>query len=188
MLRSTLSTSISHVRPWDEIQVSERVFTDDGNIPNSGLPALIYHQVLKLRGAETASHWEEIFQAHTWENVWRNGIYSYHHYHSTAHEVLAVYSGNALVRLGGESGEDFAVKSGDVLILPAGVGHCNQRSSRDFAVVGAYPRDQEWDLCRGRTGERPAADAAIRQVTHPLQDPVYGAAGPLLEIWSGADI
>jgi long-chain acyl-CoA synthetase len=39
-----------------------------------------------------------------WSGTWRNGIYAFHHYHSTSHEVLGIAAGSAAVRFGGEGG------------------------------------------------------------------------------------
>src|SRR5207244_1516328 len=114
---------------------------------------------------------------------WRNGIYRYHHYHSTAHEVLGVFSGCATVRLGGERGITEKLTAGDVLIIPAGVGHKNLDSSADFGVVGAYPLDQQADMNYGREGERPRADQNIARVARPKSDPIYGEDGALLQYW-----
>ena len=52
------------------------------------------------------------------------------------------------------------VEAGDVIIIPAGVGHQNLGSSPDFHVVGGYPVGPEPDLLRGNPGERPATIAS----------------------------
>jgi uncharacterized protein YjlB len=115
--------------------------------------------------------------------TWRNGIYSYHHYHSTAHEVLGCYRGSAKVQFGGESGIVEELSAGDVVIIPAGVGHKNLGASADFAVVGAYPRGQDYDMNYGKPGERPRADENIARVPLPETDPIFGKDGPLLRHW-----
>jgi uncharacterized protein YjlB len=127
---------------------------------------------------------ESLFASNIWENSWRNGIYSFHHYHSTSHEVLGIYAGSAQVQLGGDSGLKLDVRAGDVLVIPAGVAHRNLGSSPDFGVVGAYPEGREWDMNYGRRGERPAADRNIDQVPTPSTDPLYGSTGPLLVEWN----
>jgi uncharacterized protein YjlB len=72
-------------------------------------------------------------------------------------------------------------------VIPAGVGHQNLGSSADFLLVGAYPRGQRWDLCRGLAGERPQVLHNIARVPLPAADPVYGAKGPLVERWLRRD-
>src|SRR5690606_28246148 len=143
-------------------------FKDDGRIPNSKLPLLIYRGVLSDK--EDASKVIDVFEANNWTNSWDNGIYSYHHYHSTSHEVLGVYAGSALLHLGGESGERLRVKAGDVIIIPAGVGHKKLEASNDFAVVGAYPEGRDWDVLKGNPGERPRADENIAGLPIPKSD------------------
>jgi uncharacterized protein YjlB len=113
------------------------VFEDDGAIPNSPLPLLVYHDV---PGANDAADCEALFAGNRWLGAWRDGIYSFHHFHSTAHEVLGIVRGSASVVLGGPSvGRQFEVRAGDVLVLPAGTGHINVGSSADLLVIGAYP-------------------------------------------------
>ncbi len=157
-------------------------FKDDGRIPNSKLPLLIYRGVLSDK--EDASKVIDVFEANNWTNSWDNGIYSYHHYHSTSHEVLGVYAGSALLHLGGESGERLRVKAGDVIIIPAGVGHKKLEASNDFAVVGAYPEGRDWDVLKGKPGERPRADENIAGLPIPKSDPVFGIDGGLTKTWS----
>jgi uncharacterized protein YjlB len=159
-------------------------FDDAGGIPNSPLPALVYHDV---DDAREASDCEELFARHGWLGAWLDGIFSFHHFHSTAHEVLGIVAGTAAVVLGGPSGRRFEVRRGDVLVLPAGTGHCNAGSSADLLVVGAYPNAMRWDLRRGDPAERDEVLANIAAVPLPDADPVYGADGPLPEIWGATD-
>jgi uncharacterized protein YjlB len=160
------------------------LFADDGAIPNNPtLPFLVYPGALNLPGDDPAATCEAVFVANDWGGCWRNGIYPFPHYHSTAHEVLCICRGEARVRFGGDVGMELVVRAGDVAVLPAGVGHQNLGASPDLLVVGAYPRGQRWDLCRGRPEERPQVLANIRRVPLPAADPVYGAAGPLVEHW-----
>ena len=78
---------------------------DDGSIPNNTkLPLLIYDQSIKLDHRDPAAMIEDLLETNSWGGSWRNSIYPYHHYHSTAHEVLVVFSGRAQVQLGGEGG------------------------------------------------------------------------------------
>lgn len=156
-------------------------FADDGRIPNNRLPLIRYHTVLGAPGPEA---FEDLFAANGWPPRWRASIFTYHHYHSTAHEVLGVASGNAWVLMGGPGGRELRIAAGDVVVIPAGVGHCRLSSTRDFLVVGAYPPDTDWDVLRGQAGERPGADHNIAAVPLPASDPVHGAAGPLLDLWS----
>lgn len=158
-------------------------FRDDGGIPNSPLPVLIYRDV---DAATDASACERLFADNGWEGAWRNGIYSFHHFHSTAHEVLGIVRGSASVTLGGSSGQTFQVSRGDVLVLPAGTGHCNAGSSDVLLVIGAYPDGMSWDLRRGDPAEHDEAVANIRAVPLPAADPVTGGGGKLGDLWRAA--
>jgi uncharacterized protein YjlB len=157
---------------------------DAGGIPNSRLPVLVYHDV---DAARDASQCEELFARNGWLGAWVDGIYSFHHFHSITHEVLAIVAGSASVILGGPSGRRFDVERGNVLVLPAGTGHCNACSSADLLVVGAYPNGMRWDLRRGDPAERDQVLANIDAVPLPDADPVHGPDGPLIEIWPAAD-
>ena len=161
-------------------------FKEDGVFPNSVLPVLLYRQAFKTETGDRASAIEQCFAENDWTNSWRNGVYSFAHYHSTTHEVLGAFGGTATLRLGGEHGKDVEVHSGDVIVIPAGVAHQNIGASADFAVVGAYPDGREWDLLRGRAGERPKADRTIAALPIPDYDSIYGAEGPLPQIWKFA--
>jgi uncharacterized protein YjlB len=131
---------------------------DDGTIPNNALPMLVYPAAVD----------------------------SFPHYHSTAHEVLGIASGTAQVRLGGENGVVLNVQAGDVVLLPAGVGHQKLDASDDLLVVGAYPPGQDWDLCRGADDERPHVLDNIRNVALPPADPICGSEGGTNKHWHSA--
>ena len=151
-------------------------FKDDGKIPNSKYPLLLYRSAFKLMGDEGAEWLETHFARNDWTNSWRNGVYDFHHYHSISHEVLGVYSGWALLHLGGEQGEKIKVSAGDIMVIPAGVGHKNLESE-DLGIVGAYPGGREWDVKKGLPGERPEADKNIAAVPMPAADPLLGTDG-----------
>ncbi len=160
--------------------------TDDGRIPNHPtLPLLVYQKALTLSGPDPAGMAEALLRRHGWGGLWRNGIYDFHHYHSTAHEALVIVDGEATLQLGGEDGITLTVSAGDVLVLPAGTGHKRLSAGRDLLVVGAYPPGQDWDLCRGTPEERPAVLANIQATPLPETDPIFGNEGPLIETWLG---
>jgi uncharacterized protein YjlB len=156
-------------------------FADDGSIPNSPLPVLVYHGIEEVAAGAAAC--EARFARNRWGGGWRNGIYGFHHFHSTAHETLGIVAGSAAVILGGPSGSRFDVGPGDVLVLPAGTGHCNAGSSADLLVVGVYPPGQHWDLRRGDPAEHDEVLANVARVGLPPDDPVLGPDGPLIELW-----
>ena len=158
----------------------------NGWMPNNELlPVLIYHEALAPTGADPAAAFENAFQRNGWPPQWRNGVYDFHHYRSTAHEVLGFAAGQARLMLGGEAGHELIVRAGDVVVLPTGTGHCNLGSSTDFLVVGAYPPHQNWDICRSAPS---AADQQrMRRLPFPASDPVSGSGGPLSKVWPSSE-
>jgi uncharacterized protein YjlB len=159
-------------------------FTDDGLVPNNPtLPFLVYRGAVDVAGPDPAAAIERRFGTHGWGDMWRNGIYPFTHYHSRIHEALGVARGRARVRFGGKTGEELEIEAGDVAVLPAGTGHQRLSASADLLVVGAYPPQGTYDLCRATPSEHARAVTTIPLVPLPVTDPLYGADGPLIALW-----
>lgn len=155
------------------------MFGANGWVPNNPtLPVLVYRGVVPVGAPEPI---ERTLAGNGWRPNWRDGVFDFHHYHSTAHEALACVTGSARLMLGGEGGREIVVEAGDLLVLPAGTGHRRIDASADFLLVGAYPEGQAWDVCRGPAD--PETLARIAAVPIPGMDPVEGPAGPLTRLW-----
>jgi len=159
------------------------VFADDGLVPNNPLPFLVYKAAVDVANAHPEKTIERLFGANGWGAMWRNGVYSYLHYHATVHEALGVARGHARVRFGGDRGKEFEISAGDVAILPAGTGHQCLSASPDFCVVGAYPPGPAMQITRPTPENHAKALQTIPQVKTPKTDPVRGDDGPLVKLW-----
>lgn len=166
----------------EQLTIETLTFADDGSVPNNRLPLVVYRGTLGTDG-DRATRFEKMFAANGWPGAWRNGIYPYHHYHSTAHEVLGIAEGSARVRLGGEQGQTVELRAGDAVVIPAGVAHKREAASADLLVIGSYPRGQSPDMCRVGSADHDEVAENVGDVPLPSADPVTGGPGPLLEIW-----
>ena len=163
------------------LHVEHLQLSRNGWMPNNErLPVLLYRRAFTPSGS-LADLMEQAFQKNAWPPQWRNGVYDFHHYHSTAHEVLGFAAGHADLVLGGEGGEPVTVHAGDVLVLPTGTGHCRIKASNDFLVIGAYPENEHWDICR--TAPTPEVLERMRHVPFPASDPLTGTSGALPKLW-----
>jgi len=69
-------------------------------------------------------------------------------------------------------------------VLPAGTGHQRLSGSDDLLVIGAYPPEGTYNLCRAdNPADREAALLTIPKVPVPDSDPVAGNGGPLTKLW-----
>jgi uncharacterized protein YjlB len=154
------------------------IFSKSSDVPNSKLPGLLCRRVLPPHAARKARRFRQVFDKNGWTGVWTDTIYDYTHFHSNAHEVLAIAEGCVTVRLGGEQGRNYRLSAGDMLVLPAGTGHRRISRDDDLKVVGAYPPGQgHFNMKR--------KGLAIPKVPLPLTDPFYGVNGPVVRAWKG---
>ncbi|SHG15385.1 hypothetical protein [Bradyrhizobium erythrophlei] len=163
------------------------VFEDDGIVPNNPMPFLVYKGAIDIANAHPEKIIEGLFGANGWDDMWRNGVYDYLHYHATVHEVLGIARGHARVRFGGDAGKEFEISAGDVAILPAGTGHQCLSASEDFSVVGAYPPGARMHVTRPTPENYRKALKTIPEVRPPKTDPVMGEDGPLVQLWKRPD-
>ncbi len=169
-----------------DMRMETATFEDDGRVPNSRFPAILYRGAIEPDEVDPALAFERRFAENDWKNSWRWNIFTFHHYHSTSHEVLGIAVGHATLRLGGRRGRDFTVAAGDVVALPAGTGHKRIASSRDFLVVGAYPEGRDRDLIKPYATPAALHDAALQRIAAlpcPSFDPVEGRGGALTRLW-----
>lgn len=167
-------------------RIETALFEDDGRVPNSRLPVIIYRDAIEPDDQDPARAFERKFAENDWRGSWRWSIFTFHHYHSTSHEVLGVAVGRATLRLGGRKGRDFEVAAGDVIALPAGTGHKRIASSPGFLVVGAYPEGRERDLIKPYATSAAVHDAALSRIAavpSPKFDPVQGEEGAVTRLW-----
>jgi len=163
--------------------IEQIILPDDGVFPNSPRPALLYKGVLDISVIFPGTHVKRLFEHNGWSNSWDAGIFEYHHYHSTTHEVLGIYKGRTKLQLGGGKGPKIFIEKGDVLVIPAGVAHKNLGGENEVGVIGAYPGGRAYDMNYGKPGERPGTDQIISKVPVPGKDPVYGSDEGLIKLW-----
>lgn len=122
-------------------------------IPNSHLPLIHYPGYF---GAVDAGKVFDTFEHNGWTVQWINRYASSQpsHYHSTAHECMAILSGQAVIRFGvadtssdleentygnafESGGVEVHVTAGDVFVIPAGVAHktYDTNPKADFSLL-----------------------------------------------------
>lgn len=163
------------------MQVETILFEASDWVPNNAkLSVLLYREAI-VDEPDLAEAFEKRFAENGWQDCWRNGVFSYQHYHTRAHEVLGFARGHARLLIGGPGGRKIDVSAGDCIVLPAGTGHCRISADPDFLVVGAYPANQRADI------KTEAADQTdlhtICAVPLPLADPIEGNPGILTDTW-----
>ena len=105
------------------------------------------------------------------------------HYHSTTHEVIGIKSGEVTLILGDSVGKSIAMKAGDLIIIPASVGHYSSINQLAYEAVGGYPNGTEWDMIFNEKDKHEFAMETIRKIPIPQTDPLLGSIGLLFEFW-----
>ena len=165
----------------DRARVETLELARNGRMPNNRLPIVLIRTALD--GPVNDAQIHELYRSNGWQGCWTWTVYDFHHYHSTAHEALAVAQGEATLMLGGEGGREMTVRAGDLAVLPAGTGHRRLQASDAFAICGAYPPGQEADLLRPEEADPEEAEERTAAVPLPRSDPFYGNGGPLVRLW-----
>lgn len=166
-----------------DVAVEAHRFNGDGRFPNSALPVLVYRGAIPTEPDGV----EAILRRNQWAPAWRasTGFYPFNHFHSNAHEFVAVVAGEARGRLGGPSGALVTLRAGDAVLIPAGVCHFGEYSSPDIVTIGAYPVDAPApDMRRGDAAEYAEASNNAARTSAPLADPILGVDGPMARHWT----
>ena len=167
------------------VTVETHFFNGNGRVPNSRLPVLVYRDIWK------SPEMENRMRANNWYPSWHSpiGMYPQHHFHSQAHELIAVESGEITALLGGHDGREATLRAGDVVVLPAGTGHFGVSITDDLFVTGAFPAGfGVLDFRLGFPEEYDELREVSRRVPIPARDPFFGVGGPLPSLWADADI
>lgn len=154
--------------------------------PNNSLPVLYYENALNdvLGDDYSSKDVVEFFENNGYEKGWIGVVKDKHHFHSNAHETLAVTKGEVTLQLGGPHADMKTFRRGDVILLPAGTAHKRLGGSENFEVVGAYPENGEnLDMQYGDASNYEAIKENIGQVELPLTDPVTGSPRDIDEYW-----
>ena len=161
----------------------ERVYLEgDGTFPNNAAwPVLLYRNCFdEVRDGDGA----KLLTANGWSRPWAWGVFSYHHYHSSAWEALLCVRGEADVQFGGPQGPVLTTSEGDLVLIQPGVAHKQGRTADGFLLLGSYPTHEgcftpDADTVRG--APTPQQAASIKACPAPLLCPRWGARTP----WDG---
>lgn len=172
--------------PLSKLEITARQIPRWERLPNTSIqkkPVIIYYGVFDATSAQLSRRLEEIGEV---TPQWEYTMYSRTHFHSTTHEVLGVVAGRARLCFGGEKNPrrfEPTVQRGDLIIVPAGVGHrlLDDKGDEPFKMIGAYPPQKQWDMCYGRPGEEEKVQG-IQHVEWFKRDPLYGEDTPALWI------
>jgi uncharacterized protein YjlB len=157
------------------------VFEPNDGIPNSPLPLVIWKGRLPeaVRGLAATA----LYRRNGWQGTWVYTVFPFWHFHTLGHEVLACVSGNAQIGFGGDKGVKADVATGDVCVIPAGVGHCSFEASAGFQMAGGYPPGQEGNIVRPGDLDDARIERELAAVALPETDPISGKPDGIVEIW-----
>ena len=165
-----MSSSTSSASPsFDILQIFMK---DDGTFPNNEhYPTLIYKHA--FHGSESEGR-RLIVNKNEWTEPWVWGIFSYHHYHTKAWELLLCVCGSASIQLGGDDGPTVKIDKGDLVLIPPGVAHKQLEEGGGFSLLGSYPTfrfDGRIDTFRGKPTDEERK--RIQDCYVPKTDPMF---------------
>ena len=152
-----------------------------GGMPGGRFPLVVYRHALS-GPALSPEGCQALFRRNGWQGTWVNGVFPYWHYHLRSHEVLGCVAGGARIGFGGDAGIEAEVGAGDVVVIPAGVGHKRLAQEPDFVVVGGYPPGQDGTVTNPDDIALETALRAVAAVPAPDTDPI-GAGQGLPALW-----
>jgi uncharacterized protein YjlB len=159
-----------------------QAFEPGGGIPNSRLPLVFWRGRLPSEARSGAAA-TALFRKNGWRGTWVYTVFPYWHFHTRGHEALACVSGSARIGFGGDHGIKVDVETGDVCVIPAGVGHRRLSSSSDFQMAGGYPPGQEGNIVRPGDLDDAMIAKEIAALALPQTDPVSGRDDGVVAIW-----
>ena len=165
-----------------QIELETYQLRPEDGIPNNRLPLIVYRGAL-AGSTRSADGCTALFQRNGWQGTWVNGVFPYWHYHPLAHEVLGCVGGSARIGFGGDNGIATDFKTGDVVLIPAGVGHKRLSQQPGFLVVGGYPPGQSSAISNAGDLDVEIAGEKAAAVPVPRSDPVTGKDGGLHRVW-----
>jgi uncharacterized protein YjlB len=157
----------------------------EGMPNNARFPLVIYRGALS-GSALSAEGCAALFRRNGWQGTWVNGVFPYWHYHLRSHEVLGCVAGGARVGFGGDHGVAADFNAGDVVVIPAGVGHKRLSQQPGFQCVGGYPPGQDSAVTNAGALDLETALQQSAAVPVPPSDPVGGPDEGLPGIWGQA--
>lgn len=178
---------MTQLAPLSSLRVSRHLIPAHRGFPNSSVhhrPLFIYHAAFPSSSSPSSIE-QHLRSVGVVSPAWRYKMYTQHHFHSTTHEVLVISSGAATLFFGGDGnsqGVQTDVGKGDVIVVPAGVGHAMLEDKGSFDMVGSYPvGGAQWDHCLGAESDLEEVTKRIRGLGWFDGDPVYGDEGPVLQ-------
>ena len=142
---SSLVDHQHHDKKHDPLDVVRLYMDDDGTFPNNPHQPLI---VIRSAFSGSPAEGESAIVGSSggqWTFPWAWGIFPYHHYHSTAWELLVCVQGEADVQWGGPTGPTMVVAKGDVALVPPGLAHKQVNARQGFTLLGSYPTSTTTD-------------------------------------------
>ncbi len=96
---------------------------------------------------------------------------------------MCCVAGSARFGFGGDDGIETDLAAGDVVLIPAGVGHKRLSQKPGFLVVGGYPPGQNSAISQAGDLDIQIATEKVGAVSIPQTDPVTGKSGALHRFW-----